>query len=65
MIYEDFQIILRLKENIKQIPNESFSNNYQEHVDCSYGEKLVCVDDKFIKPLKSYIGWQKCCLQFY
>ena len=25
-------------------------------VACSYGYKLVCVDDKFSKPFKSYLG---------
>ena len=27
-----------------------------KHVACSYGYKLVCVDDKFSKPFKSYLG---------
>ena len=29
---------------------------YQKHVACSYGYKLICVDDTFSKPLKSYLG---------
>ena len=29
---------------------------YKKHVACSYGYKLVCVDDKFSKPFKSYLG---------
>ena len=29
---------------------------YQKHVACSYGYKLVCVDDKFSKPFKWYLG---------
>ena len=32
-----------------------FSNNYQRHVACIHGYKLVCVDDKFSKFLKSYL----------
>ena len=26
------------------------------HVACSYGYKLLCVDDKFDKPFKSYLS---------
>ena len=37
-------------------PNESYTNKYQKHVACSYGYKLVCVDDQFSKPFKSYLG---------
>ena len=29
---------------------------YQKHVACSYGYKLVCVDDKCSEPFKSYLG---------
>ena len=28
---------------------------YQTHVACSFGYVLVCVDDKFSRPLKSYL----------
>ena len=31
-------------------------NNYQKNVACSFGCKLVCVDNKFSKPFKSYLG---------
>ena len=56
MIYADFENILVLEDNGKQNPNESYTNKYQIPVGCSYGYKLVCVDDKFIKPFKSYLG---------
>ena len=36
--------------------NESFTNKYKKDVACSYGYKLVCVDDKFSKPFNSYWG---------
>ena len=35
---------------------KSYTKNYQKHVACSYGCKLVYVDDKFSKPFKSYLG---------
>ena len=31
-------------------------NKYQKYVTWSYGYKLVCVDDKFSKNFKSYLG---------
>ena len=33
-----------------------YTKKYQKHVACSYGYKLVCVDNKFSKPFKSYLG---------
>ena len=50
MIYADFESILVPEDNGKQNPNESYTNKYQKHVACSYGYKLVCVDDKFSTP---------------
>ena len=54
MIYADFENILVPGDNRKQNPNESYTNKYQKHAACSYGYKLVCVDDKLSKPFKSY-----------
>ena len=31
-------------------------NKHQNKVGCSFGYKLVCVDDQFSKPFKSYLG---------
>ena len=57
MIYPDFANILVPKDNKKQNLEESYRNKYQKHVACSsYGYKLVCVDDKFSKPFKLYLG---------
>ena len=56
MIYADFESISVRETNGKQNPDESFTNKYQKHVACSYGYKLVCVDDKFSKTFKSYLG---------
>ena len=47
MIYADFESILVPEDNGKQNLNESYTNKYQKYVACSYGYKLVCVDDKF------------------
>ena len=56
MIYAEFGSILVPEDNEKQNPAEFYTNKYQKHVTCSYGYNLVCVDDKFIKPFKSYLG---------
>ena len=46
----EFQIIMKSKIQ------ESYTNKYQKHIACSYVYKLVCVDNKFSKPFKSYLG---------
>ena len=56
MIYADFESNLVLEDNGKQNPKESYNNKCQKHVACSCGYKLVCVDDKFSQPFKSYLG---------
>ena len=53
MICADFRSILIPENNEKQNPDESYTNKYQNHVGCSYGYKLVYVDDQFSKP---YLG---------
>ena len=54
MIYAHFESILVPEDNGMQNPNESYTNMYQKYVACSYGYKLVCVDDKFSQLFKSY-----------
>ena len=55
-IYAEFESILVPEHNGKQNPNEGQTNKYQKHVGCSYGYKLVYVNDKFSNSFKSYIG---------
>ena len=52
----DFGGILVPEDNGKQNPNKSYANKYQKHVACSCSYKLLCVDDKFSKSFKSYLG---------
>ena len=56
MIYADFESILVPDNNEKQNPKEFYRNKYQKHIVFSYGYKLGCVDDKFSKPFKTYLG---------
>ena len=44
------------ENNDKQNTKEFYTNKCQNHIACSYGYKLVCVDDKFSKPFKIYFG---------
>ena len=53
MIYADFESILVPGDNGNQNPEKFYSSRYQRHIACSYGYKLVYVDDKFSKPFKS------------
>ena len=53
IIYGDFESILVSENNGKQNPEDSYTNKYQEHSAFSYGYKLVYVDDKFSKTLKT------------
>ena len=54
MVCADFESISVTEDNGKQNPEESYMNKYQKHVGSNYGYKLVCVDDNFSKPFKSY-----------
>ena len=56
MIYADFESTLVSEDNGKQNPNGSYMNKYKKIVACNYGYKLVCVDEEFTKPFKTYLG---------
>ena len=56
MTFAEFESILEPEGNGKQNPNEFYTNKCQKHVACSYGYKLVYVDDKFSNPFKLYLG---------
>ena len=64
MIYADFESILVPEENGKQNPNASYTNKHPKYVACSYGDKFVCVDDKFSNPFQSYVG-KDAVFKFY
>ena len=55
-IYVDFESILVQGNNGKQNTGDSYTNKYQNYVGSSFGYKLVCVNDQFSKPLRSYLG---------
>ena len=50
-IYTDFEC------NLKSVENYGGSwKKYQDHIPCSFAYKLVCVDDKFTKPIVVFRG---------
>ena len=44
------------KDNGNRNSGGYHTNKYQKDIACSYGYKLVCVDDKFRMPFKTYLG---------
>ena len=51
-IYADFECILRGVECYEG----SYTKKYQGHIPCSFAYKVVCVDDRFTKPIVVYRG---------
>ena len=51
-IYADFEC------NLKSVKcNEGFyTEKYQDHIPCSFGYKIVCIDARFTKPTVIYRG---------
>ena len=62
--FADFESILIPEDNGKQNLEESYTNKCQKHVAQMYGQILACVDDKFSKPFKSYLGEDAVCNLF-
>ena len=60
--FKNYERKIRIFENIsvpenngKQNPEESYTSKYEKHIACSYGYKLVFVNDKFSKPFQTYL----------
>ena len=51
-VYADFECVLKSAESYEG----SCSKKYQDHIPCSFAYKLVCVDDRFSKPVIVYRG---------
>ena len=51
-VYAGFECDLISTENYEG----SYSKIYQDHIPCSFAYKLVCVDDKFTKPIVVFRG---------
>ena len=51
-IYADFECNLRDLESYEGY----YTKKYQDHIPCSFAYKIVCVDDRFTKPIVGYRG---------
>ena len=51
-IYADFECNLRDVESYEGC----YTKKYQDHIPCSFAYKIVCVDDRFTKPIVVYRG---------
>ena len=51
-IYADFECNLRGVESYEG----SYTKKYQDHVPCSFAYKVVCIDDRFTKPIAVFRG---------
>ena len=51
-IYADFECNLRGVESYEG----SYTKKYQDHIPCSFAYKVVCIDDRFTKPIIIYRG---------
>ena len=56
VIYADFEAIVEKIYGVKNKSDNSNTDAYQKHKDCSYTQKLVCCYDKYSKPLQLYTG---------
>ena len=56
-IYADFECNLRCVESYEG----SYTKKYKNHVPCSFTYKLVCIDDRFTKPIFVYRGENAAC----
>ena len=51
-IYADFECNLERAESYEG----SYTKKYQCHIPCSYPYKVVCIDNRFSKPIVVYRG---------
>ena len=51
-IYADFECNLESAE----VYEGSYTKEYQDHVPCSFAYKIVCIDDRFTKPIFVFRG---------
>ena len=55
-IYADTECNLeKIHVNVRD-KNTSYTEKYQNHILCNFAYKLVCIDDKFSKPVLLYRG---------
>ena len=55
-IYADFECIFKKVEcdSVECNSNSSYTEKYQDHIPCSFGCKVVCIDNRFSKKVVLY-----------
>ena len=54
-IYADFECVLK-EVKCSDKNNGSCKEKYQDHIPCSFTNKVVCIDNRFIKKVVLYRG---------
>ena len=55
-IYADFECNVKGVQSNDRNNNTSYTEKYQDHIPNSFAYRVVCVDDKFSKPIVVYRG---------
>ena len=55
-IYADFESVLKGVQSNDRSNNTLYTQENQNHILCSFAYKVVCIDDKFSKPVVLYRG---------
>ena len=53
-VYADFECNEKRVRDSNRSDNASYTEKYQVHIPCSFAYKVVCVDDRFSKPVFLY-----------
>ena len=54
--YSNFESTLKLVKSNDRDNDVSYTEKYEHHTPCSFAYKVVCIDDKFSKPVVLYRG---------
>ena len=58
-IYSNFESVLKGVQSNNNDNKAPYTKTYHEHVPCSFTYKVVCIDNKFSKPVVLYRGKMK------
>ena len=53
-IHANFDSVLRAVLRAGRNSSISYTEKYQEHISCSFACKVVCINDRFSKPVVLY-----------
>ena len=53
-VYADFESALERIQSNDSDNNDSYTKRYKKHIPCSFAYKVVCIGDRFIKPVVIY-----------